>query len=247
VSNDLQDDEVHCWLMDPAAMQDLTIRERATDVLTDDEVARARRFVVAADRESFVAAHALLRVRLAACTGVSPRDIRIDVDDFGKPHLVGRVNGMALNFNISRRREIVACALTWERRLGVDVEILRGAPLEIADHYFAAPEAAALAAAPAEEKQDVFFRVWTMKEAFMKAVGRGFSMPLDSFAVTLSPPSLLRFAAVREPDEWHLSSSAPTPRSRLSVCVARLGAIPPRVRVIWASSLDRSDENASSV
>jgi 4'-phosphopantetheinyl transferase len=81
--------------------------------------------------------------------------------------------------------------------LGVDVEHVRAdfASEDIARRFFSRAEVEVFNALPREEQVAAFFRCWTRKEAYIKAIGKGLSQPLDSFDVTLAPdvePTLLR-------------------------------------------------------
>jgi 4'-phosphopantetheinyl transferase len=96
--------------------------------------------------------------------------------------------GRGPHFNLSHCNGLVACALSHEVPLGVDVEpVDRSAPLDLAEHYFAADERAWLFGLPATQRQLGFFRLWTMKEAVIKATGKGVSQGLHTFAIAFDP------------------------------------------------------------
>jgi 4'-phosphopantetheinyl transferase len=111
---------------------------------------------------------------------------------------------------------------------------VRDPPLELADHYFAPPEVAALHALDAFGQRDAFFALWTLKESFIKALGLGLSMPLDRFAVRWSPPALLPYGDfANTAGDWQFTQSSPTDTCRLAVCVH--APTPPPIEVAWAS------------
>ncbi len=85
--------------------------------------------------------------------------------------------------------DLAVIAVTEGCELGVDVEYVRRVPdiEKIAERFFAAEEAAELMALPEVDRSQGFFNCWTRKEAYIKAVGDGFAVPLDSFRVTLQP------------------------------------------------------------
>src|ERR1700749_2443744 len=89
---------------------------------------------------------------------------------------------------MSHTAGLTMVALCLDAEVGIDVEAVR--PIEdrdsIAAMHFSEYEQAALAAEPEHEKTAAFFRCWTRKEAFIKANGAGLSIPLDTFAVSLS-------------------------------------------------------------
>jgi 4'-phosphopantetheinyl transferase len=193
--------------------------------------------VFPADRDAFVAGRSLARRLLAAHTGAAPDRIAFRETSHGKPHLAWPSPGRELSFNVSHTRALVACAVAWERDVGVDVETIREPPLELVDRYFAAPEARAILALPEAERRDAFFAVWTLKEAFIKALGRGLSQPLDRFAVTWTPPALLPYGDFESSaDRWHLFRAQPAFDAALAVCAAGAAGKRPNVTVRWASA-----------
>lgn len=157
-------------------------------LLDESEQARAARFVFEPDRHAYIAAHALLRRALSARVDVAPRDWRFATAARGKPYLIATPRD--LRFSLSHTRGMTAVAVVEGYEIGVDVEEPRGArePLKLAARFFAADETAALRAIDDEAAQrEAFLRIWTMKEAVIKATGQGLACALDSFSVALEP------------------------------------------------------------
>jgi 4'-phosphopantetheinyl transferase len=160
----------------------------ATACLSDDEWARAFRFVFARDRQRFIAAHAALRSLLAAHTGLGCAFLEFRTGAFGKPALV-EPSGVA--FNLSHSQSVALIAIddgTAPAEIGVDVELLRPMPdaQALADNYFSPAERRALAALPATERDRAFLACWTRKEACLKASGLGLSVDTRSFEAGLA-------------------------------------------------------------
>jgi len=158
-------------------------------LLDETEAARATRFAFEDDRRAYVAAHALLRARLSEREkGIAPPQWRFGATPHGKPF----VHAPAARFNISlsHTRGMAAVAIVSGRDVGVDVEsFLRPRDaLKVAERFFA-PEEAALVRRELDpvSRSEVFFAIWTLKEAVLKADGRGLAGGLDSFVVNLSP------------------------------------------------------------
>lgn len=174
-------------------------RQALASLLSEDEMDRADRLRFAADRWSYCAAHAGLRVLLAQALEAHPRDVTFAVSPGGKPALDPARHGSAacaeLHFNISHTRGMVAVALS-RRPVGIDVEPVRPLPdMRNLVATLMAPEA--LAAFDAAEDDavriELFFRYWTLGEAFIKATGLGLDQGLDSFAFTpAGEPRLIR-------------------------------------------------------
>ncbi len=158
-------------------------------LLDETEAARAARFAFESDRRAYVAAHALLRARLSErATSVAPTEWRFGATPHGKPFLRAARAGLCVS--LSHTRGMAAVAIASGREIGVDVESFltpRNA-VNVAERYFA-PEEAALLRAESDPlvQTELFFAIWTLKEAVLKADGRGLARGLDSFVVNLSP------------------------------------------------------------
>lgn len=174
-------------------------------LLTTDELARAKRFHFERDRRRFIVARGLLRRLLGGYLALPPQEIRFTYSDHGKPALLDAQNPSGLQFNLSHSGEMMLVGVTLGHAIGVDIEQVR--PLDdmmgIAASFFSAHENEMLATVPEGQKELAFFNCWTRKEAYIKAQGQGLSIPLNSFDVTLVPGAEARLLAVREarPDE----------------------------------------------
>ncbi len=166
--------------------------------LSPAERARAARFLRPADAVAYRAAHAGLRAILGAVTGTDPAALAFQTTAQGKPVLPG---GPA--FNLSHAGGWAALAVA-PVAVGVDIEAHRPVEPEVAARFFSAAEQAALAPLAGVAWRQAFFRIWTRKEAFVKALGVGLSHPLDSFDVTAGASAqLVRHATGRAAD-WAL-------------------------------------------
>ncbi|MCG5240730.1 4'-phosphopantetheinyl transferase family protein [Azospirillum doebereinerae] len=178
-------------------------------LLSDDERDRAGRFAMEKLTNRFILRRGLLRALLGRCAGRAPEDLRFDYGSHGKPSLAG-----GPSFNLADSEDFVAIGVTPSGGIGVDIERLRmiESANDIAERFFHAGEHATLAALPPDRRDEGFLLAWTRKEAFIKAAGVGLSMPLDQFAVTVTPggpvavlsiDAALR-AEVGAPEEWTL-------------------------------------------
>lgn len=190
------------------------------------EQTRAERFRQAADRDAYIAAHALLRTMLSRFTGVGPATLRFLIDENGKPSLDPAQGPTDLHFSLSHTRGLVACAVGRPCPVGIDVEAWREpAPIELAARYFAPAEARLVAERAPAERSAAFYRLWTLKESYLKATGQGFAVPLESFAFSLDPVTI----AVAAPDSaaaWEFTERQPSPVHSLAVAVHSPQPIP---------------------
>ena len=159
------------------------------DVLDDGERARAERFVVDEVKRRFVLSHAALRLILARRLGGDWRDIRYDTVANGKPCLAGSTAGR-LEFNMSHSGDLMVVAMSDDRPVGVDVEASR--PIDrvrgLAETILAARELAVFDGLSPDDASRVLLRLWTFKEAVVKALGLGLSVEPRGIAL---PDSVL--------------------------------------------------------
>lgn len=196
-------------------------------LLTDEELARAARFVRAVDHDTFVIARALVRTTLSAYGPTPPRDWRFETNTHGCPFVVPAQAGTPrLTFNLSHTHGLVALAVTRGRLVGVDVErVDRVLREDVAGRHFAPEEVHDLRALPAEAQPRAFFEYWTLKEAYIKARGMGLAIPLADFAFTLAPPAPPTIRFVEGFDDhagrWQFWQAWPTTEHRLALAVTR--------------------------
>jgi 4'-phosphopantetheinyl transferase len=154
-------------------------------MLEAHELERAGRFHFDKHRNHFIVGRGGLRQVLARYLDVKPDELRFSYGMYGKPELAGE----RLRFNVSHSQGVALFAVAADRELGVDVEHIRPdfATQDIARRFFSRLEVATFDALQKEQQVAAFFRCWTRKEAYIKAIGRGMSEPLDAFDVTLAP------------------------------------------------------------
>lgn len=193
----------HVWLGDlddPAWTADAGGR-----LLDDAERMRASRFRFEIHRARFTVGRSILRRLLSAYTGMEPAAIVIEPDSHGKPGCASRPE---VHFNVSHSAGSLAICVAGEP-VGIDIEEMRPVPdsLELAERFFSPAEYEAVRGASDDRRLSVFFTCWTGKEAYVKARGRGLSLPLRSFAVSADPeaPGLLFSADEGEgPEKWRI-------------------------------------------
>jgi len=183
----LAHDEIHVWHQSLARgpAEVATLRS----LLSPDELQRADRFRFDKDRNQFIVSRGTLRTLLGWYLNLSPEELRFASSAYGRPGLAAETPARTLDFNVSHSGELALLAFAHGRKIGIDVEKVRRdfATSEIAERFFSTAERAALRELPHEQRHEAFFRCWTRKEAFIKALGEGLSHPLDQFDVSLAP------------------------------------------------------------
>ncbi len=191
-------------------------------LLEDAERARASRFHFERDRRAYIAAHALLRAMLSTQVPRAPIEWRFSTNEYGKPEVVLEAGDPPLRFNLSHGAGLVAVAVTLTHDVGVDVEAVDPARLgqDLAERTFASAEVELLCALTQEDQAEARFAIWTLKEAVIKAMGRGLSVPLDAFAISLDPLQILFSDVLDEvPERWLLRRMKPSPAHALALAL----------------------------
>ena len=206
--SDLRDDEIHVWRQ-PIGLLDQEL-ESLWEILSTDERHRAERYRFDASRRTFVVCRGMLRIMLSGYLKKPPSQLEFTYTKYGRPELslAGEENN--LDFNISHAEDLAVLGFSRKRRIGIDVEKVRRDfdTSEIAEHFFSECERRELRQTPKDESHEAFFRCWTRKEAFIKALGEGLSHPLDSFDVSIERGSRPKLLATRpdvnEAARWSL-------------------------------------------
>ncbi|ETT49255.1 hypothetical protein BSK66_16675 [Paenibacillus odorifer] len=144
---------------------------------------RLKRFKRVEALQHSLIAELLVRVSLNKRLKVNNRDIEFVTNVYGKPSLKKR--GGTVEFNISHSGEWVVCALD-ELPIGIDIEQIQQADLNIAKRFFSQDEYVQLTECEEMGRMSLFFDLWTLKESYIKAIGKGLSLPLNSFSFRLN-------------------------------------------------------------
>jgi 4'-phosphopantetheinyl transferase len=186
------------WLIDPAEIPLNVPRD------PDGELVQ---------RESLVG-ELLCRAAISQAAGIAPRAIRFERSKFGKPKLAAPAEARGIQFNLSHTRDLLACAVSAESEVGVDVEWIDPAiEIEaIGRHFLHEFDRQQLASVPVDRRIECFHQIWVLKEAYLKAHGvglsrdpAGFSIPepdeagltrLDNVALLLHRPTPAHVAAL---------------------------------------------------
>nr|CAA6815348.1 MAG: Unknown protein [uncultured Thiotrichaceae bacterium] len=151
------------------------------DYLNSIERQRAGRFQSIQDRRLYVAAHVFLRQVLSRYTTLYPEEWRFSTGEYGKPAVSNR--GMeSLKFSLSHTHGLLACAVSWQQTVGVDIE----QPLPLKNFRALCQTVLSnnemtevLAGRDSMEQERRFYTYWTLKEAYVKALGCGFAAPVQ--------------------------------------------------------------------
>jgi len=214
--------EVHIWW----ALLDSNEDElpQCASLLSEDERKRADKFYHVRHRHRFIKTHSLLRRILGHYLDVPPDSLCFVREDSGKPAL-DKTGAQNIYFNLSHSHDAVLVGIAPDRPIGVDIEYIR--PISnmkaIAARFFSKAECQAIQAFSLDEQNAVFFKFWTLKEACLKATGKGLAglrevqMPGDVMAVEY-PEAIVIADAAGKP--WSIKPLYPCPVYAAAVAVS---------------------------
>lgn len=221
--------EVHLWFVFSGEGDDPELIASARDVLDGGEIARMERLRFPEDRRLFLVSHLLVRMALSHYADRTPAQWRFIRNGHGKPQVDPAMGVSPLTFNLAHSAGIAVVGVTKERDIGVDVERRdrRVNARGLIRRFFSPAEAAELGKLPSARLRDRFFLTWTLKEAYIKALGRGLSLPLRSFGFQLAGrrPYRIGFAGFRgtegeEAGTWRFALIEPRPPYIAAIGVA---------------------------
>jgi 4'-phosphopantetheinyl transferase len=233
----LREGIVELWTVVPEQVRDPELLAAFLGWLDPDEEERYERFVFARDAHSYLVGHALLRGVLARHAGVAPGHLQFRRNHHGRPELCPPERARGLRFNLSRTAGMTVLAVARRCALGVDVEFTGAESTieEVAEAAFTRLELEALRGIPVAERPEAAYRLWTLKEAYLKARGIGLSAGPESVGFELLPGGKARGrfpASLRDrPDLWQFASYRPTSEHCISLALRRGPA--PEHKVVW--------------
>ena len=242
-SVDLDHRQVHIWLVRPDDITDPTLLQAYDQLMTPEERLRRHRFRFEKDAHTFLVTRAMCRTTLSRYTHVRACDWHFEDNPYGRPHVRPGLSPRPLCFSLSHTDGLVACAVTLDRDVGVDVEHLdrRGETVSIADRFFSPLEVRTLRALPEPAQRERFFHYWTLKESYIKARGLGLRVPLEHFSFHLRDDSPIRITFdPRLPDDataWQFRLLRPTDDHVLALGVRHPWEDALPVRVEWTIPL----------
>ena len=213
---DLLLNDVHIWRINLNSSESQLQFFRET--LSSDEIARAQRFYFPEHRQRFIAGRGTLRAILGQYLGIDPKQVEFEYQPRGKPLLAAKFADQGLLFNLSHSQDLALLGVSYQHQIGVDLEYIRTmSDLEgLAKRFFSSREYEHLRLFSPQEQQQIFFRSWTCKEAYLKATGDGL-VELEEIEISLTPnqPSQLLVSG-----DWNLRELTPAENFAAAVVVA---------------------------
>ncbi len=186
---------------------------RLLPAVDKDKQIRIGRFVKYEDAMRTLLADILTRLMICTRLDIPPHKIEFNCNAYGKPCL--KTNN-TIHFNASHSENWIVCAID-ARPLGIDIEHIKPIDLHIAEKFFSVEENKALEYTAKDKKLEYFYDLWTLKESYIKALGKGLSIPLDSFSILKYEDRIVLKSTV-DTDTYYFRQYAVDGNYKLSVC-----------------------------
>ena len=210
----LEAQTVHLWWISLDVSEENL--QNLISLLSEAEKIKADRFKFPQHQRRYQAVHGILRIILGRYLNLDPTQLNFTQSDRGKPYLTDDCNPLNLQFNLSHSENMAIVGISRDRRIGVDLEKMRSMENaeQLAQRFFCASEYYLLTQAIPEERDQLFFQLWTAKEAYLKATGEGIGGGLNQVKIALNP---LRFINL---PNWYLQSFEFNPDDELNYWAA---------------------------
>jgi 4'-phosphopantetheinyl transferase len=192
---------------------DQILCDKLSPYLSQDRRKKLEKFKFLEDRLRSLFSELLVRTYAIEKWGMANDEIHFNRNMFGKPAISGFPQ---YQFNISHSGHWVVAVFD-NLPVGIDIEEIAQIDLSVSDFCFSQVEKTQLSEQPNESKLSYFFRLWTLKESYIKAVGKGLSTPLQSFSFTINGEQI-GFQSMIDNENWCFHRYVLDVGYELSVC-----------------------------
>ncbi len=180
--------EIHLWCVNTSDLDYKIAKKHLICDLSADEIAKCNAYFFEKDKLSCLIGKSLVRRILSYYyPKIKPHEWCFSIGKYGKPFANHEQVSAAFSFNLSHSREFVVCAVCCFGEIGVDVEYIRKMDdMDSVAQNFSSCETEAIRRVQGHDKLELFYRIWTLKEAYVKAIGLGLTVPLSDFGFEFS-------------------------------------------------------------
>ena len=200
--------------------------------VSEEKQSRIKRFVNREDALRTLLADILIRVIIHNKINVSNEAINFVKNKYGKPFLKDISN---FYFNLSYSGKWIVCAID-DKPIGVDIENIRHVDFDIAKQFFSEEECIDLFTKKGLDRLRYFYDLWTLKESFIKALGEGISIPLNSFTIKINENSILTIKTGLQKNNYWFRQYDIDNNYKLSVCGLQ-NSFPESINIVDISTL----------
>ena len=179
--------ELHVWRVHLDQVKDQ--HKYLISLLSPEEIKRSERFIFERDSYRYQVTHSMKRLILGNYLDCDAQYLRFEVGNYGKPSLASLQNVLNIQFNLSHSHNLILIAVTRADSIGIDIEYYKKklSIESLAEIIFSPLERKFFSELKSQqERKKVFFRCWTRKEAYLKAIGTGLTQDISKISVDLS-------------------------------------------------------------
>ncbi|WP_267382733.1 4'-phosphopantetheinyl transferase family protein [Cyanobacterium sp. uoEpiScrs1] len=206
----LNSSDIHLW------KQHLKVSDsevnRYFEILDREEKIKAKKFCFEEHQRRFIVARGALKIILSRYLNIPASTVEFTYSLRGKPKLTNKLGGDKLQFNLSHSHELAIYGVTYNHVIGVDLEYIRSVSeaKKLAKRFFCSREYNHISLLTPPTLEKTFFKLWTAKEAYLKAIGEGIGRGLDQVEVSLdSFPKFLKLPNNQSLLNWNISFLIP--------------------------------------
>lgn len=175
---------------------------------------KIRKFRKIEDVQKAIISDLLVRTNIIKKLGLKNENILLKKNHFGKPFLKDFDN---FHFNVSHSDEWIVCAFN-DSSIGIDVEKIKQIDYKIAERFFSKQEYEALLDRESSQRLMFFYDLWTLKESYIKAIGIGLSIPLNSFSFIFSENGHIKVTTENDYGDYYFKQYNIDENYKMSVC-----------------------------
>jgi len=166
---------------------DIDVFQKFEKIISVERREKIKKYYFYQYKKRSLIAEILLRYCLKIRFDISKSEVQFIKNNFGKPMLK---NFKKIHFNLSHSGDWVVCGINYDYPIGVDVERIKDNNLQIAETFFTPEEYDYILNQPLKEMNKNFYKIWTLKESYVKAEGKGLNIPLHTFSFDILPKEI---------------------------------------------------------
>lgn len=246
--NNLQE-EAHVWLVVPENITNKSIIAEFFSILSLEEIHKHNRFHFPEDRHRYLVSHAFLRKILSQYLNQQPGDLKFYYSENGKPEVSLSKNDPLIRFNLSHTAGLTACIVTINDDCGIDAEAIvhKTASLDVARLMFSDSEFKFIENLSGRTYLEEFFTRWTLREAYVKALGLGIDYPTNKLLFKIVDDKNISVAIEKANDTicqfWQFRTMQPTSNHTVSIAIKNKNKVQKSIICSWFRKISGSLHN----
>lgn len=227
VSPDALQNETHVWFCCPEEVTDAALLTHYHSLLSLQEKQQHKRFHFEKDQHSYLVSHALVRNVLSKYANLSPHQWQFKKNAHGRPKIKQSTSDTPLKFNLTHTRDLCACVVTLGLECGIDAEAMdrKNDLMKIAERMFSRSELDFLSNLKDSDYRNAFFKFWTLRESYVKALGTGlagsskdFYFCINDNEITIDSKKTMSDLSA-DNEQWQFTLLEPTANHIVAVAV----------------------------